>query len=86
MSANSYTIMAFQCLWKHILQSFKNILIWFSAFSPYRIKEFCTQEPWKSNYSLASQIIFSFRFSCCMYSPLKFKGTWKASFSLDLNL
>lgn len=86
MSANSYMIMAFQCLWKHILQTLKNILIWFSSFFSYRIKEFCAQEPWKWGYSLVTQIIFKFWFLFTTYFLLKVKSTWEASFLPDLNL
>lgn len=64
---------------------FKNILIWFSAFSPYRIKEFCAQEPWKSGYSLTTHIISNFWFLYWTYFLLKVKCMWEGSFSLDLH-
>lgn len=64
---------------------FKNVLIWFSAFFPYRIKEFCAWEPWKSDYSLITQVISNFWFLYSTYFLLKVKCMWEASFSLDLH-
>lgn len=65
---------------------FKNTLVWFSAFFPYRIKEFCAQEPGKSGYSLITQFISNFWFLYSTYFSLKVKCMWEASFSLDLHL
>lgn len=86
MSANSYMIMTFQWLRKHVFQTFKNIFISFPAFFPYRIDEFCAQETWKSAFSLVTQIIFYFHFLYSTYFPLKVKSTWEASCSPGLNL
>lgn len=61
-------------------KDFKNILIWFSALFPYRIKEFCAREPWKPGYSPITQIIFNFCFLYWTYFLLKVMCMWGASF------